>query len=90
MNKKDYRIIALGTVLSATIGTMGTAHAYIDPSVTTYGIQAIVGIVVAVGAVATVWWRKAKKKVANTLHIDENEKKEVEDEIEEISDDKTK
>lgn len=57
---------------------------YIDPSVATYAIQAIVGIVVAGGAVISVIWRKAKKKVSKTLNIDENSKKEVEDEIEEI------
>ena len=58
--------------------------AYIDPSVATYAIQAIAGIVVAGGAVISVVWRKAKKKVNHTLNIDEISKKEVEDEIEEI------
>lgn len=58
--------------------------AYIDPSVATYAIQAIVGIFVAGGAVISVIWRKAKKKVNQKLNIDENSKKEVEDEIEEI------
>lgn len=58
--------------------------AYIDPSVATYAIQAVVGIVVAGGAVISVMWRKAKKKVGEKLNIDETSKKEVEDEIEEI------
>ena len=35
----------------------------------------------AVGAVVGIWWRKAKKKVQNTLGIDENAKKEVEDDV---------
>lgn len=42
-----------------------TAHAYIDPSTTTYIIQGIAGILVAIGAVFTVFrhkiiaaWRK--------------------------------
>lgn len=61
---------------------------YIDPSVATYAIQAIVGIVVAGGAVISVIWRKAKKKVSKTLNIDENSKKEVEEEIQEIESDK--
>ncbi|MCR5417858.1 MAG: hypothetical protein K6E84_02990 [Lachnospiraceae bacterium] len=57
---------------------------YIDPSVTTYIIQAVAAIVVAGGAVISVLWRKAKKKVNKTFNIDENSKKEVEDEIVEI------
>ncbi|HBZ02286.1 MAG TPA: hypothetical protein DEO83_00535 [Lachnospiraceae bacterium] len=57
---------------------------YIDPSVTTYIIQAVAAIVIAGGAVISVFWRKAKKKVSKTLNIDENSKKEVEDEIQEI------
>ena len=39
------------------------AMAYIDPSVRTYLIQAIAGVVIAVGAVVGIYWRKAKKKV---------------------------
>ena len=80
----DALILAGGTMLSVFIITMKTAHAYIDPSVTTYALQAIIGVVVAVGAFATVLIRKFKKKVSNTLHIDENQKKEVEDELQEI------
>lgn len=57
-------------------------NAYIDPSVMTYLIQAVAGVVVAVGAVAGIYWRKAKKKVSETLGVDENANKEVEsDEI---------
>ena len=57
--------------------------AYIDPSVMTYLIQAVVGIVIAIGAGAGLYFRKAKKKVDEKLGIDENKNKEVEsDEIE--------
>ena len=35
----------------------------------------------AVGATAVILWRKAKRKVANALHIDENAHKEVEEEL---------
>lgn len=59
--------------------------AYLDPSVMTYAIQAIAGVVIAVGAVAGVYWRKAKKKVNDKLGIDENAKKEVEDDIVEVT-----
>ena len=56
---------------------------YIDPSVTTYLIQAIAGIVIAVSAGLAIYFRKAKKKVSDKLGIDENKNKEVEsDDIE--------
>ena len=55
--------------------------AYIDPSVMTYSIQAIAGVVIAIGAVAAVFWRKAKKKVSDKLGLENNTKKEVEEEI---------
>ena len=55
--------------------------AYIDPSVMTYAIQAVAGVAIAIGAVAAVFWRKAKKKVSDKLGIDENANKEVEDDI---------
>lgn len=55
--------------------------AYIDPSVMTYSIQAIAGVAIAIGAVVAVFWRKAKKKVTEKLGLENNTKKEVEDEI---------
>ena len=56
--------------------------AYIDPSVMTYAIQAITGIVIAIGAFVGIYFRKIKKNVTNKLGIDENKNKEVEsDEI---------
>lgn len=54
------------------------ALAYLDPSVTTYAIQAIAGIAIAVGAIIGIYWRRARKKVADKLGIDENAKKETE------------
>ena len=57
---------------------------YIDPSVVTYLIQAVAGVVIAVGAAVGIYFSKAKKKVNDKLGIDENKNKEVEtDEIEE-------
>ncbi len=56
---------------------------YIDPSVTTYLIQAVAGVVIAVGAGLAIYFHKAKKKVNDKLGIDENKGKEVEsDDIE--------
>lgn len=57
---------------------------YLDPSVMTYAIQVVAGVVVAAGAVAGIYWRKAKKKVQDKLGIDENAKKEVESDVIEI------
>ena len=55
---------------------------YIDPSVMTYVIQAIVGVAIAIGAFVGIYFRKVKKKINNKLGIDENRNKEVEtDEI---------
>ena len=51
---------------------------YIDPSVRTYAIQAIAGVIIAVGAFLGMYLRKAKKKLNNKLGIDENRNKEVE------------
>ena len=54
---------------------------YLDPSTATVIITSVSGIVVALGAAVVIFFRKAKRKVAKTLHIDENANKEVEAEI---------
>lgn len=54
------------------------SQAYIDPSVATYAIQAVAGIVIAVGAAVGIYFRRAKKKLNDKLGIDENKNKEVE------------
>ena len=56
---------------------------YIDPSVMSYTLQFIVAGVVTVGAIAGIIVRKAKKKIKKTLNIEE--KKEVEDDIIDLS-----
>ena len=61
-------------------------RAYIDPSVMTYTIQAVAGILIAIGAAIGIYYRKMKKKVSDKFGIDENRNKEVEsDDIEMIS-----
>ena len=70
-----------GVVLTAFTAMLmfgANGEAYIDPSVMTYVIQAVAGIVVAVGAVVGIYWRKDKKKVNEALGVDENKNKEVE------------
>lgn len=74
-------ILSVYTLL-VVIMLSDTALAYIDPSVMTYAIQAVAGIVIAVGAFIGIYFRKIKKNVQNKLGIDENKNKEVEsDEI---------
>lgn len=68
--------------LGLSLMLMQPVHAYIDPSVATYAVQVIAGVAVAVGAVAGILWRKAKKKVQDKLGIDENAGKETEADIE--------
>ena len=61
-------------------------NCYIDPSVMTYAIQAVAGVVIAVGAVVAIVWRKTKKKVAEKLHLEEKCIKETEEEVELVDD----
>ena len=68
----------LGFFACAMVVCTVNVKAYIDPSVATYMIQAIAGVVIAVGAVAGVYWRKTRKKINDRLGIDENRNKEVE------------
>lgn len=78
--KKAIKILALAAALIGTTALMCgvTASAYIDPSVMTYLIQAIAGVVIAVGAAVGIYFRRAKKKLNDKLGIDENAGKEVE------------
>ena len=55
--------------------------AYVDPSVMSYTVQAIAGVVIALGVVFGVVWRKFKKGANKVLGRDENAGKEVEDEV---------
>lgn len=76
-----------GLTLCCTVLLSSFACAYIDPSVMTYTIQAIAGVVIAIGAVAGIYWRRAKKKVNEKLGLDENRNKEVESDVLEITED---
>ena len=55
----------------------------------TYTIQAVAGAIIALGAVIGVTWRIMKKKTQKVLKIDENSKKEVEEDVQIIEEDKT-
>ena len=73
--KLAFYVLCMGVILT------GSAAAYVDASVTTMVLQAVVGVVVVAGAVFGVVWRKAKKKAQEVLNIDENANKVVEDDI---------
>ena len=51
---------------------------YLDCGGLCLGCVGCAGVVIAIGAVAGIYWRKAKKKVSDKLGIDENKNKEVE------------
>ena len=68
-------------VASWQLALMKTASAYIDPSATTYLIQAIAGIAIAVGSVAVIFWRRAKNKLKEKAGIDFDRKKETEEDV---------
>lgn len=79
MKKHIKRISIICFAFTAAMLMFGVnGLAYIDPSVTTYLIQAVAGVVIAVGAVVGLYFRKAKRKINKTLNIDENKNKEVE------------
>ena len=65
---------------------MTTTLAYIDPSVMSYAVQAVAGVLIAGGVVFGVVWRKVKRHAQKALHIDENAGKEVEADLEVSSD----
>ena len=77
--KKSIRLSALALTACAAMLLFGAnGEAYIDPSVMTYIIQAVAGIVIAVGAAVGIYWRRAKRKINDSLGIDANRNKEVE------------
>lgn len=73
--------ILTAVTLTAAAALITPAAAYVDPSVMTYAIQAIAGVVIVVGVSVGVIWRRFKKKAAKVLHIDENAGKEIEADV---------
>ena len=63
------------------LSTLNYNALYLDTSMVTILITSISGVAVALGAAMVIFFRKAKKKVAKTFHIDENAGKEVEDDV---------
>ena len=76
------KCVATISLFAIILGALvSPAAAYVDPSVMTYAIQAIAGVVIVVGVSIGVIWRRFKKKAAKVLHIDENAGKEVEADV---------
>ena len=75
--KKMFLVVFVFFIMMILFGENGSA--YIDPSVMTYAIQAIAGVVIAVGAGVGIYWRKAKKKVQDKLGVEEKKEQESDD-----------
>lgn len=82
----DVVFVMSGAVVCVA-GMPSTAHAYVDPSVMTYTIQALAGVAVALSAVLGVFWRRTRRFVLKVLHIDENHGKAVEPSVHRIAPD---
>lgn len=54
----------------------GLASAYIDPSTTTFIVQAGIGLAVALAAGFSIHWRRAKKKINKAMGREENSRDE--------------
>ena len=61
--------------------TTKTVHAYIDPSVMTYAIQAVAGVAIGLGAFFGIYWRKFKRFVEKKLAISLRDKKGESDDL---------
>ncbi len=57
------------------------ALAYIDPSVSSYLIQAVAGVAVAVGAFAALYFRRARKMLRDRLGLSRRKRKEREEDV---------
>ena len=55
------------------------ACAYIDPSTTTFIVQAVIGLAVALAAGFSIHWRKAKKKINQAVGREETVRDESDD-----------
>ena len=51
--------------------TPAQASAYIDPSTTTFIVQAAIGLAVAIAAGFSIYWRKARKKINKAVGREE-------------------
>lgn len=78
---RDFKEVFVMFLFEITQGLLDLNALYIDPTSVTLVATSISGIVIAVGATAVILWRKAKKKAAMVLKINENANKEVEEDL---------
>ncbi len=74
---KKHIITAFNVVCLMTIFTK-TCYAYVDPATTSYIIQIVAGVVIAIGAAASIFWNKItrafrKKKNSEEMPINKAE-----------------
>lgn len=86
MNNRQWKSLGLAYFALVALLTPTLACAYIDPSVTSYVLQAVVGVAVAAGAFFAVYWRRAKKKLQEKLNLQDNVKKEQEADVQVFDD----
>ena len=68
MHGMEYVLYAVGlTLLFST-----PVHAYIDPSVMTYAIQAVAGLVIASGTFVGIFWRKMRRRLMGGKTVKES------------------
>ena len=75
---------ALAFALAFLLVFPAQAHAYVDPSVMTYTIQALAGVAVALSAALGVLFRRTRRKVFALLHIDEDSNKAKDPAVQEL------
>lgn len=74
LNAVDFWLYTSCIVASFLLFTI-PVNAYIDPSVMTYAIQAVAGMVIGLGAFFSVYWRSAKKKLTHKYNLGSNNTK---------------
>lgn len=79
-----YALTAATLVAAWSLVPTQAAYAYVDPSVMTYTIQAVAGLVVALSAVIGVVFRRTRKKIYQVFNIDEDARKIAEHPVERI------
>ena len=84
MMKKVFPLLMLTMwCVFCMVMTPAQASAYIDPSTTTFIVQAGIGLAVAIAAGFSIHWRRAKKKINKAVGREEASKDES-DELEDL------
>ena len=76
---KKYVLSFLIYCVICIVLTPTMASAYIDPSTTTFLVQAGIGVAVAIAAGFTIYFRKARKKINKAIGREEVTKDESDD-----------